>query len=118
MITLPNSAFVAFGLIMLVIGGVMGYGMHRDSVLALPPVYAELLRRHVALTAQQSAHASLVLAEVQEYLDLARLNAGRIADAQQRGQIKSFIRWWAGWIYDHTGVYPNTEIVQPVEPAP
>lgn len=61
------------------------------------------------LTSMQKG--TLDLREIISYLDKIRIDSAQIGSIEKREQLRANARFWAGYIYDRTGEYPNTELL-------
>lgn len=73
-------------------------------------LFEQLQARHEELLSQQDSGAELVEA-VREYIAHVRQAGGQVASPQERDQLRANLRYWSGYVYEHTGTYPNTELV-------
>lgn len=75
--------------------------------------FEKLQTKHEELLAQQEAEVEIVVL-VQEYIAQARRAGSRVVSPQERDQLRANLRYWSGYIYEHTGTYPNTELAPAV----
>jgi hypothetical protein len=58
------------------------------------------------------------IVSVKEYIDLVVISSSQIPDPEERDQLRSILRFWASFIYNQTGEYPNAKLSPAViEPA-
>ncbi len=55
--------------------------------------------------------------EAQNYVTRVRDEAAAVPDPRDRDQLRANLRYWASYVYDATGVYPNTTM-RPAQPVP
>lgn len=47
---------------------------------------------------------------VQEFVQRVRSESARVASSRERDQLRAILRFWASYLYDQTGVYPDTTL--------
>ena len=73
--------------------------------------FKELQDTHLTLLARQDAAAGDGLtADAQDYIAQVTAASTYIADPGERDLLRAYLRYWAGFIYQQTGVYPKTEL--------
>lgn len=73
--------------------------------------FKELQDAHLTLLARQDAAAGDGLtADAQDYITQVTAASTYIADPGERDLLRAYLRYWAGFIYQQTGVYPKTEL--------
>lgn len=78
----------------------------------------ELNARHQELVnLSETADASEVIPQAQEFLKQLAQAGAAVADALQRSQLRALIRFWSSFIYDHTGQFPEVRLLPAIEPA-
>ena len=81
-------------------------------------VLDKLNARHQELVElSETADASEVIPQVQEFLKQLAKAGAEVTDALQRSQLRSMIRFWGSFIYDHTGQFPEVRLLPAIEPA-
>ncbi len=73
--------------------------------------FDDLQREHEHLLDQADAEA------VKDYINRARVAAAQIGDPRERDQLRANLRYWASFVYDQTGLYPNTDLQPPAPGA-
>lgn len=75
--------------------------------------FQELQTRHLELVAryEQDKSSKALLDDVQAYVEQVRLAGREIGDSRERNQLRANIRFWGAYIYDHTGTYPNLDML-------
>lgn len=76
--------------------------------------FARLQARHEALLARQPQEGSGLVEEALAYADEIRRESAHVTGARERSQLRANLRYWAGFIHEHTGVYPPTELAPPL----
>jgi hypothetical protein len=71
--------------------------------------FEQLQTRHEELLSQQDSEAE-ILDQVREYITQARRAGTMIGSPQERDQLRANLRYWSGYVYEHTDVYPNAEL--------
>jgi hypothetical protein len=71
--------------------------------------FEQLQARHEELLAQQDTEAE-ILDQVRAYIAQARRAGRMIGSPQERDQLRANLRYWSGYVYEHTDVYPNAEL--------
>lgn len=74
--------------------------------------YQQLLARHQQLLSQheRSSEAPGPLDTVRDYIEEVRRQAEVVGDSRDRDQLRSILRFWAVYLHQITGVYPNTTL--------
>ena len=84
--------------------------------------FDELQHEHERLLDQVNAAAdpAQIVPAAQSYIERARTAATQISDPRQRDQLRANLRYWASFVYDHRGAYPNTGLLPAttLPPAP
>ena len=70
----------------------------------------------------QSQHEELIRAHANEdvstlvknYIEEVKLSSSQISSAQERDQLRANLRYWASYIFEKTGTYPNIDLAPPV----
>jgi len=77
--------------------------------------YDELQARHQQLLEQQetSSDPKPLLDAVRAYIKTVQTEAEHIAAPRDRDQLRANLRYWASFVYDQTGTYPNTKLRPP-----
>ena len=71
--------------------------------------FSELQSQHEELLRQESAGGK-ILEDVQAYIEEVRFKSNNVSSAQEREQLRANTRYWASYVYDQTGKFPNTEL--------
>ena len=84
--------------------------------------YPELQAEHQRLLAQREAGGDpqALLQAAQAYIAQARVAAEGIAAPRDRDQLRANLRFWAAFVFDQTGAYPDTTLrpsLSPLGPA-
>ena len=77
-----------------------------NSFEELQKKHLDLLRRYE--TNKESAE---FIKDVREYIDQAINGSREISDSRERNQVRANLRFWGAYIYDHTGTYPNLNLI-------
>lgn len=72
-------------------------------------LFEALQAQHEALLLRQNTEDD-ILADVQAYVEQVRKEGSKITSPQARTQLRANLRYWAGFVYECTGEYPNTEL--------
>jgi Tol biopolymer transport system component len=72
-------------------------------------LFEQLQARHEELLSQQDSGAELV-DSVRDYIAQVRQAGSQVVSPQERDQLRANLRYWSGYVYEHTGTYPNTEL--------
>lgn len=72
-------------------------------------IFEELQARHEALLAQQAADAD-ILDVVQQYLKDVRQQSSQVVAPTERDQLRANLRYWSGYVYERTGIYPSVDL--------
>jgi hypothetical protein len=71
------------------------------------------------LTRREAGEDRLALRQaVVEYIEQARREAGSIARPRDRDQLRANLRFWATYLYDETGTYPDTALLPANQSTP
>jgi len=83
-------------------------------------VYHDLQQEHQALLERYEAgeSAAAFIAAVQAYIERARSAAAEIADPRERDQLRANLRFWAAFVFERTGTYPDTTLLPARQAAP
>ncbi len=83
-------------------------------------VYHDLQQEHQALLERYEAGESATefIAAVQAYIERARSAAAEIADPRERDQLRANLRFWAAFVFERTGTYPDTTLLPARQAAP
>jgi len=73
------------------------------------PLTEELQTQHESLLAKQASNED-ILDEVHAYIRQVRQDSSRVTSPQARDQLRANLRYWAGYVYERTGEYPNLEL--------
>src|SRR5512133_1483135 len=57
-----------------------------------------------------------LLAAVRAYIETAKAGARQVSGMRDRNQLRAILRYWGSWVYEQTGVFPDTTL-QPPEMA-
>ncbi len=81
--------------------------------------YPELQAEHQRLLAQREAGGDpqALLQAVQAYIAQVRVAAEGIAAPRDRDQLRANLRFWATFVFDQTGAYPDTTLRPSLSPA-
>ena len=81
--------------------------------------YPELQTEHLRLLAQREAGSDpqALLKNAQAYIAQARVAAEGIAAPRDRDQLRANLRFWATFVFDQTGVYPDTTLRPSLSPT-
>jgi hypothetical protein len=81
--------------------------------------FEELQARHAELLehSQSPADANAFVAQVQREIQNMCTAAEDIPAPRDRDQLRAILRFWASYVYDHTGTYPDTTLL-PAKAAP
>ena len=80
-----------------------------DSIRAQ---HTERLRR-----VKEAAVSPEQVAEIQKFVESARLSGREIADEDDREYVRSLLTFWGNWLYNQTRTYPNTNLEPPAPEA-
>lgn len=74
--------------------------------------YEELQAAHQHLLEQSEEveDPKEILEDVQAYIEQIKADAEFVPDARERNQLRANLRYWASFVYDQTGTYPNTNM--------
>ncbi len=76
--------------------------------------YAEIISQHLALLKEEAQPASPERTErVKAFIAQMVAAGGGIADARQREQLRSILRYWSAHVYDQTGEFPPSQLAPP-----
>lgn len=78
--------------------------------------FEALLTRHEELLELQQKEQDIA-EEAQAYIEQVIAASSQIAAPRKRDQLRANLRYWAGYVYDKKGVYPNLEFAPPSELA-
>jgi hypothetical protein len=67
--------------------------------------FSELQSRHEDLIEAQASGD--VLDQVQNYVEEVKLGSSQVSSVRERDQLRANLRYWASYIYEKTGTYPN-----------
>ncbi|MFZ6028095.1 MAG: hypothetical protein ACOYYS_10300 [Chloroflexota bacterium] len=83
-------------------------------------MYQSLQERHQELLARREAgeDRQALGRAVREYIEQARSEAHTIPRPRERDQLRANLRFWGAFLYDETGVYPDTALPPASHPAP
>ncbi len=81
--------------------------------------YPELQTEHQRLLAQSEAGSDpqALLKNAQAYIAQARVAAEGIAAPRDRDQLRANLRFWAAFVFDQTGAYPDTTLRPSLSPT-
>jgi hypothetical protein len=82
--------------------------------------YEELQAEHQKLLDQKeaSSDAKAMLAAVQAHIERVKTEAAHVNDPRDRSQLRANLRFWASYVFDRTGAYPDTSLRPALEAAP
>jgi hypothetical protein len=74
--------------------------------------FQDLQAEHEALLNRHEAPAdpAQFWADVQHFIDRIRIEAEHIPTPRERDQLRAILRFWASYVYDKTGSYPDTTL--------
>lgn len=74
--------------------------------------YEELQAAHQQLLehSEEVEYPKEILDDVQAYIERIKADAEYVSDVRDRNQLRANLRYWASFVYDHTGSYPNTTL--------
>lgn len=74
--------------------------------------FQDLQAEHEALLNRQEAPADpeQFWADVQHYIDRVCVEAAHISAPRERDQLRAILRFWASYVFDQTGTYPDTTL--------
>ncbi len=80
--------------------------------------YREIMDDHQALLARYETERqdAAFLQAVREYIESARAACADISDPRERDQVRANLRFWASFVFERTGVYPDTTLFPPRVP--
>ena len=75
--------------------------------------FEELQTRHLELVAryEQGKESEDLLVDVRAYVAQVQLAGKEIGDSRERNQLRANLRFWGAYIYDHSGTYPNLNLL-------
>ncbi|CAG0934467.1 hypothetical protein TFLX_03504 [Thermoflexales bacterium] len=81
--------------------------------------FEELQAAHERLMEQSKAPADVdaFVTEVQRGIHQMCVAAEQIPAPRERDQLRAILRFWAAYVYDHTGTYPDTTLHPAVTPS-
>ena len=73
-------------------------------------MYEQLQSEHQRLLGDLDARSEsdAFLVEVKNYIEHVQAAAQQVAASRDRGQLRANLRYWASFVYDRTGTYPDT----------
>jgi len=71
--------------------------------------FRTLQARHEGLINQAQAGQDIV-DEVRTFIDEVKASSGQIGASSERDQLRSNLRYWASYLYEHTQTYPNVDL--------
>jgi glucose/arabinose dehydrogenase len=78
-------------------------------------IYDELILGHQALQKEEQAEPTPERIErVRAFIADVVAAGAAIADARQREQLRSLLRYWSAWVYDRTKEYPQSQLMPPL----
>lgn len=86
-------------------------------------VFTTLQGRHEALLTRQDAlsagkpddaTSAALLADAQAFMADVVTQSGQVSAPGERDLLRAYLRYWATYVYEHTGVFPKTDL-RPVE---
>jgi hypothetical protein len=82
--------------------------------------FQDLQSEHEALLNRHEAPAdpAQFWADVQRFIDRVRVDAEHISAPRERDQLRAILRFWASYVYDKTGSYPDTTLRPAMSEAP
>lgn len=82
--------------------------------------FQELQTRHLELVAryEQDKSSKALLADIQIFVEDAKRASKEISDSRERNQLRANLRFWGAFIYEHTGTYPNLNLLPSQEGTP
>ena len=82
--------------------------------------YEELQAAHQHLLehSEEVEDPKEMLEDVQAYIEQIKADAEFVPDARERNQLRANLRYWASFVYDQTGTYPNTNMRPASVPSP
>lgn len=78
--------------------------------------FRDIQKLHEQLLNKQQSDLDITKG-AQDFLKEAKIASSSIADAKERDQLRSNIRYWASYIYEKTGIFPNVELPPPTTKA-
>jgi len=74
--------------------------------------YPKLQTEHQRLLAQREAGGDpqALLKDIRAYITQARVAAGEITTPRDRDQLRANLRFWAAFVFDQTGTYPDATL--------
>jgi hypothetical protein len=80
--------------------------------------FQDLQAGHEALLKRQAApdDPAQFWTDVQSFIDRVRNDAQYISAPRERDQLRAILRFWASYVYDKTGSYPDTTLRPPDNP--
>ncbi|HNT25559.1 MAG TPA: hypothetical protein PKM21_14395 [Anaerolineales bacterium] len=83
-------------------------------------MYETLQAEHQTLLEQQEASgdSKAMLAAVQAHIERVKTEAAQVGDPRDRSQLRANLRYWASFVFDQTGEYPDTTLRPALEAAP
>lgn len=75
-------------------------------------MYETLQTEHQKLLDQQDASgdAKAMLAAVRAHIERVKTEAAQVGDPRDRSQLRANLRYWASYVFDQTGEYPDTTL--------
>lgn len=81
--------------------------------------FEELQAAHERLLEQSTAPPDVAafVKDVQREIQAMGMAAADISAPRERDQLRAIMRFWASYVYDHTGTYPDTTLQPALQPA-
>ena len=75
-------------------------------------IFQDLQAEHEALLNQREAPSdpAQFITEVRRYIDRVCAGAADVSAPRERDQLRAILRFWAAYVYDKTGTYPDTTL--------
>ncbi|GAB4498231.1 MAG: hypothetical protein OHK0052_11280 [Anaerolineales bacterium] len=83
----------------------------------MPTPYRDLQDEHQRLLEWRESvpDSQEFLNAVRAYIERTRQDSQWITASRSRNQLRANLRFWASYLYDHTGAYPDTSLLPPLD---
>lgn len=83
----------------------------------MPTPYRNLQDEHQRLLEwrENARDSQEFLNAVREYIERARRESQWVSTSRSRNQLRANLRFWASYLYDRTGAYPDTNLLPPAD---
>lgn len=83
----------------------------------MPTPYRNLQDEHQRLLEwrESASDSQEFLNTVRAYIERTRQDSQWVTASRSRNQLRANLRFWASYLYDHTGAYPDTSLLPPLD---